>query len=441
MSKWLRTLREAQRIKETKSGGWDGPYGGQVNTGSTDSEQADINTYGGIRKVGILQPYISSNSWIRVNPESGTSVVLQHRADTKDPQIVGYEDRKTDQRITDYKAGLGFYRPLREGEIDIMSKGGGNLFLSDRGSVEIRGGPVVEVLSKDKLEISSKAPLMRRALHLNKPGELGDEERLGVVKRWGKDATTPSKIFEYNVNSVEDQGEFSQEKLLILKNRKKTFVDIRVGEVFDDKGLPVQSLKTGSQLRLKQEFRNRLDTGSFTTELDVDGNLSVTLPDSAKVGTYLKIPAGFLEIEVGLFDTSIQCGRNFTSECGRNFSVHASKRISLVAEAGIEVKSSTQNVSISAVSGSLLASGTTSLALSSSGPVAVGGSVIILNNGVKPSAGIGDAIWASPWLVEFATKYNVIAASVDPTKASNIAVPIPGLPVGIISSGSPTVLV
>lgn len=175
-------------------------------------------------------------------------------------------------------------------------------------------------LDQDELQSGAKAPLHVRNLHLHVSGELGDEERFGVVQRPDRASTFKTKFISADraidpalaasvaataatSGVVVDPGPFAKEHTRILKTGSlfpPKLLDVREGDVVDDQGNVVNLSTTNAPLRYKGEwFMDGAQAGVFFVGIDKSGNFAVNLPQEAEAGGEMIIPSGDLLITIG----------------------------------------------------------------------------------------------------------------------------------------------
>jgi len=246
-----------------------------------DSVQVEMAMVPGSSRLRALHPYIGPNSWLRVMPEKGTMVLTSRRGDDYQEEIIGYHVPQPHIRIKQYKQGLVLYRPLDEGEIEIMSAGRAYAFFGSRGDIELRGGAIRQDLSQTNLEINSIAPTYNRRLHKASPSTLGYEERFGVVKR--PDILKPNLIQNY---VRQPDLKFSLEYSRWLSTTDGLpLVDLQEGHVVDGTGLFVKQSSTGKTLRSRRQWHHKA-AGNITFEIDEEMNVffsNVTPANETKV--------------------------------------------------------------------------------------------------------------------------------------------------------------
>jgi hypothetical protein len=242
----------------------------------------------------LTHPYLGPNSWIRVMPERGTKCMISRRAEDGEPYISAYFSEATASNYTKATDESRFYyKSLREGEIDLATPGIANVFLSRRGTVEIRGGLTSLKLHSDGGEIQARSPTHTRQVLGNKRQKVGDEERFGVVQRPGAlNVKFPGQSTIRNIVETIPTF-FAKEYLRHLSSDGPiagvTLVDHREGDVYQDSGIPLLSATTGRKLRSITKYGTEVPGIITTTEVDVDGNISVSLPASAIQGLQVSV--------------------------------------------------------------------------------------------------------------------------------------------------------
>jgi hypothetical protein len=297
-----------------------------VITGDHDinEEKVGVAYYAGQRKLPTLHPYLGSDSWIRTGAEGGQPVLAAQRPDSAAPELLAYAPKEQDVRTETYKSGVGLYRPINPGEIEIHSKGTAQTFYSQRPLLEQRGGLIRNWLDQDNLESGSRSPIHVRHLHLKRSGEVGDEERFGVVSRPDGSSRIARKYVRADrvidpilgagfvasavtAGVVAEPGPWAKEYTRVIRSGAifpEKLVDHREGDVIDDAGDPVNLTSSGKPLRMKAEyFADSLFGGVFFVGIDQDGNFSVAAPDEASVGGDVTIPAGDLLVTIGASHT------------------------------------------------------------------------------------------------------------------------------------------
>lgn len=295
---------------------------------SSNSEKEEITYSSGFNsaKIPVTHPYFGPNSWIRIMPERGTKCLIDRRAEDGEPFISSYIGENTAQSyIKSTEDEEFYYRSLREGEVDIASPGIANAFFSRRGTLELKGGATSLNLSHENLEISARAPTHTKAILGNKRQEVGDEERFGVVVRPGsQNIKFPGQPTIRNI--VEKLPLFyAKEYLRIIRSDGPiagvTLIEHREGDVYDDSGLPITSKNSGRNLRSQTKYGTEVPGITTDVEIDVDGNITVSLPPSAIKGLALNV--------LGPGNVEFTIGKDFLATVTKNVALQVLSNISM----------------------------------------------------------------------------------------------------------------
>lgn len=325
--------RQAERDFQNRQG-LIGPFEGLIEEIVSREDTVGIS-YGPTRnrRMPIQHPFIGSNSWIRSVPDIGSRVLMQNRFDTGQAEVFKTLPIGSLDRATSYFDQQSTYRELNPGEHDIASQGFGSIYLNRRGGIDMfAGAGVNRRMQRDNLEIIEQAPTHREQLFLWSPGTIGDEQRLGIVKRW----KTP--IEEFFVQS--DENFLSEHFLQILNpsGAQPTVLLRRTeGHVYDDAGLAIRQFSTQNNLR-HQEFLYT-DTDEFKRyEVDVNGNSLEVFPSVATIGKEVRIPNGSYTAQIGVDrdmtinrDERVIVGQNIQYTVGRDVSYNVTRDFNIVA--------------------------------------------------------------------------------------------------------------
>lgn len=258
---------------------------------STSTEEVNVSGFGVGKATRVTHPYMGVRSWIRVMPEPGTAAVVAVRGDTAEPEISYYWSGLPWNKVKEYLAGQGHYRPLNIGEIEVSSYGLSQAYFSRRGNLRLRGGVTTIWASNDELETGSKAPTHRRLLHDHSHNDIVSEERYGVMWRKGDDHT--KRIYPKKNSS------FAKEYIRSLTYSGVPYIlfQHQEGHVFNSAGEEVTS-PAGYGLRL---YKRWWDSSNSVISHMVDENSNVwwILTDKATVGWTTKIPKGTFRLEAG----------------------------------------------------------------------------------------------------------------------------------------------
>jgi hypothetical protein len=350
MGDWIRREKRIQDRNSRLTGNGiaaGGIFQGLIDSTSGEHQSAKLSYSGGMSNIPLPMPFESSSSWIRSIPNTGAAALLAYRGDTQEPTFIRYLNDEPSKRLSDYNGGLNLYRPLVSGEHEIHSSGNAQSYYSQRPLLEQRGGVIRSWLDQDKAEAGQRAPIHTRQLHGYKSNAVGDEERIGVVRRPKKlnlanaallGTTTSSNFYTYPYPDFSLPGgvpaafgllseavgaaseaasaitglykirPFAKEYLRVIKNdlhvgtgSAKVFlppthlVDIREGQVFDDEGKQVTG-ESGAYLRAKHEYFTTLND-STKMEIDDLGNIVWSLSLGATEGWLTKVPFGAWKLE------------------------------------------------------------------------------------------------------------------------------------------------
>lgn len=304
------------------------PFMSQVTAIDGYRERATINTPVGEAYVFSSQPFMSTNSWIRGIPESGSVVNLGFDGSSRRLTMLGYGGFSNRTQAEAYTAGTFHYRDLLPGEIEISSKGMAQAYFGERGLLAFRGGVTYGHYSQDRLESMQNAPTHVRQLHRHAPRELGDEERFGLVKRPHPTNSSREKWFK-----VSNNARFAHEYYRSLKpgsGDPSILVEHIEGDVLDEDGEPIRSSRTGKNLRAKSDYYTTNEE-TLTISIDEDGNFDINLPSDATEGGRIRIPDGGLRITVE---------KNFEVNTTENISGEAERKVTFTGQRGVELKTS-----------------------------------------------------------------------------------------------------
>lgn len=246
------------------------------------------------RRMPVQHPYVGENSWVRSMPEVGSLFLMQNRFDTGQPEAIKAIPTFSAQKADDFQSALNFYRPIQSGEHDIASSGQAFAFFGSRGHLDLRSGANIKVqLNRDEQDLTSAAPTHRRNFLYQTVGEMGDEERFGIIKRW----TTASEEFY-----VKDGDNFVAEHYRHLKNPAKSGPAVLLkhteGHVYDDDGEVIKHTTTALALRSQHLWYTTTDE-FLAHEIDKDGNMLFNFPSTATTGMEVQIPQGSYRKVIG----------------------------------------------------------------------------------------------------------------------------------------------
>lgn len=282
--------------------------------------------------VPITHPYLGQASWIRIMPDQGTKCYIGRRSPDGDPFITAYLSEGSSERYVKSTREERFHcRSLREGEIDISSPGAASVFTSRKGTLELKGGIVSVTLSPADLEISARSPTHTRAILGNKRQAVTDEERFGVVVRPGSlNSDIPSPFRDATIRNVVQKLPtiYAKEYLRVISSDGPIpgvfLVDHREGDVYDDDGTSIDSKTTKRALRSRTRYGTEIPGLSTDVEIDVDGNVALSLPETAITG---------LDVDVALGDINLDAGKDFIATASLNASISAQLGVRLESKA------------------------------------------------------------------------------------------------------------
>lgn len=298
--------REASRVRADLQGKL-GPFEGLVVSVQGSSDTMGV-AFGPTRErpMPIQHPFNGATSWIRSMPEQGTKFLMQNRFDTGQPEALKTIPQSAGQQSLDYSNGLNLYRNLDSGEHDIASAGAALAFFGKRGHLDLRsGGNIKSQLSRESQSITQGAPTFVRELLYHNVGEMGDEERIGIVKRW----TTAIDEFY-----PQKDGKFVAEHYVQVANPAGSapavlFQSIE-GNVYDDDGEEQVHFTSSVALR-SQKFWYTTTDDFVRQEIDQNGNWLLAFPSTATQGYELLIPQGTYKSDIGL-DWDVTVGRDYS---------------------------------------------------------------------------------------------------------------------------------
>ena len=284
-------VEEDRRYEQYKS--LLAPFETTLQAISIDTEIGNFTHYGNrSTNLNLIHPYVGTTSWVRAQPEGGTTYVAAFRSDQGAPQLLNTVQSESRKRIAGFKETNNLYRPLFSGEIELNSVGTSQLFLSRRPLGEFRGGLITRWADQDKLTSGDRAPLHHRQFLQNRSNDIVDESRTGIVSR-PKDNAGTFSTWERCYPKV--RGNFAAEDYIHLQNpaNQDPVVLFRrhTGHVLDAKGTPQRQTRTQNALRHIEEYFANDDT-STSMQIDEKGNMAVLLAEAASEGYELSIPTG-----------------------------------------------------------------------------------------------------------------------------------------------------
>lgn len=284
---WQSENWKNRRQSKSLSQGLDRPYGSRVSSVSPDNERAIIKNWSTKgRLFPIPHPFVSIGAWIRAMPQEGTQYLTVTRSDSNTPQMTGtfYDDSSS--RLNRYRSGIGMYRPLLPGEIEMHSIGQSQVYLTRRSILNTRAGIIERTSNQDELKTFDRAPIHHKTFFLNKSGTLGDEHKVGIVERY---RNSWQKFYP------KQNEKFLAEEFFELKNPGKESPAIMFrqqrGHVVDADGAPINHAVTSLPLRYQAIYFANDDTDT-RFEVDQLGNYLIRLSPAAADGYQLEVPNG-----------------------------------------------------------------------------------------------------------------------------------------------------
>lgn len=302
--KWLNRLSEAERVDRDNRQGLDKPYGSIVDTVSGDTEKVIVTNWATRgRELSLPHPFISSGAWIRAIPEIGAEYSTATRADDIDPMLISTIGKDLYKRVEAYRKGVGYYRPLVPGEIEISSRGLSQAYYATRPYQATRAGMLTREMSQDNLTISDRAPIHQRRFLSHDSSGLGDEHRIGLVSR-------PKNSWERLYPKL--NGKFMAEEYISIANPSKANPSVlftyQRGHVVDKAGTPIKQKRTSLPLRYMAHYSANDDTIT-SNEIDQNGNIAISLAQAATEGYSIDIPNGSYRAAIKK-DVDINIGGN-----------------------------------------------------------------------------------------------------------------------------------
>lgn len=326
---WRTIARDMRKRTGEDESGAEKSSEAYIEAVSPTEERVVVDGYGQGKVADVLHPYRSTLSWVRVMPEPGTYVETSVRGDTGDVQIDRYKAPHSKKRTENYENRLSHYRTLKPGEGEITSPGLAQLFWSQGGTLNVRGGATFGWLSNEDLEIGWKAPTHTRILHDHQTGKLLSSERFGVVVRTGD--TLADRVYPRT------NGAFSREYSRVLAGGSSPAIlsSLQEGDVLDDNGDPVLS-PIQTKLRMIHSWYDKSDLPAFI-KMDELTNTWIVLTDEATTGLTLQIPKGSVRFEIG--EDLRMAARQVVELSGDMVTIYASSILNLKAPKAINIES------------------------------------------------------------------------------------------------------
>lgn len=327
----------------------------------------------------ISHPFVSGESWFRGMPSVGTRCTVSFNKSMNRYEFVSYTQtsEQATNRITKYKKKKSLYRPLQEGEFELMSSGTVNEFFGSRPVKTGRAGPVTWSYDGDKLEATTTAPTTIIRGHRNQRDRIGNEIRFGAIKRpTGASTELYALTAPFSMPSA-DLYTYAYEYLVALSNDNDApLLDFRAGEVYDDSltpgipfAAPALGKKTSLPLRARYKYHVTVEPGGLPmpdmyTGIEIDnlGNVDVQLAETAVLGYSMSVPLGAIDVSSGLegkfvsklamkiastlagvvvsslLDTKISSGTAMNIEAGTSLSAKSTADMKISAGTALDVE-------------------------------------------------------------------------------------------------------
>lgn len=345
------------------------PYRGAFLTkvlAPADNERVQIDGHLGRKTISYAYPFVSTNAWIRGQPETATTMLSILGSDTNDLQPIGYYDPAKSGAATRYDAVANElrvaptsavpkilpYRSITPGDLD-MGSNFAHQFLGLQDVYQARGGLSHFAMTSQKAVVESPqfevhGPGHRTAAFLN------DEIRFGTVRRvtaTSGSATAPSLVRSSQLSSRSPtKFAFAKEHALTIGSYGFSplggkLVDHRQGNVVEDDGRLARSAQTQQELRARFRWFSLLS--ETKAEIDQSGNWSLTTSGDGFDGGSVDIPAGRFGLKVGQnvdmqsnldFKINVAAGR-FCTSANLGFDVYTRAFGDVSAEAGLAMSS------------------------------------------------------------------------------------------------------
>ena len=343
------------------------PY--QVLIASIDNQSETLTTNDDSKATNIRFPMVSDNAWMRSMPSAGIRAVVSYSVSRHRLEVIGYENNRSKEDIDAYNQGTGLYRPLLEGEHEIMSSGRATTFWGSQPVLVSRAASVSQRLDGIKLEASTRAPTFIWRGHRNRPDMIGHEMRIGSIKR-PISASKEAYALKLGSDPLNSSCIYASEFLLAINAdiTDAPLVDVRAGEVFDDyltPGFPMANPRLGTNnlpLRYDAKYFVTLEPGTIPapqqyteTEIDSLGNVTLTLSKLSIIGLAIKAPLGSILAKCGLDMTlnadggiTLQALGQLTLKSATGIDISTPSTISISGDQGIALKSLAGPISINA---------------------------------------------------------------------------------------------
>jgi hypothetical protein len=257
-----------------------GEIKGVTSTGNFSGQMPEIASGGGRIAVGY-------------SPQG--CLVMRNRNQAQ-PTVVATVTPDLQTQLTKYRAGVGFFRPLEAGAVELRSAGLAGVFADNYGTLELRGGVAMGTISHERLAVEWRAPCHRRLMHTNNDYLGGDAEVFGTVMRH----LNPLDPLPQPLPEPTNPTSFAKEYSRTLSGPLTKATNVREGTVLlDDLGLPLLSGK-GVPLRAIHEYGGLVPGASSSWKVDQIGNMEFTTGVTAVAGVSFSSLTGMFSVLAGL---------------------------------------------------------------------------------------------------------------------------------------------
>lgn len=330
MEHWSSAMDRARARPAEERDGAKKPTQAYFSAVAPTTEQAVATNFAAGEPIDLSHPAMGVRSWIRFMPEEGSSAVVSQRSDTATSEVVYWSGSRAQTKIDAYLRGVGHYRVLDLGEVEISSAGLAQAHFTRRGRLALRGGTTRGWLSNDEQEIGWKAATQRRLLHDHQHSNaLVGEERYGLVWRY-QDDDYSQRVY------IKKDGDYAREYLrsLSFEGTPGELAVYREGLLYDFEGEEMTG-PTGAHLRVYGRWANADGTGKVSYDMDEDGNIWWQQPATATTGYTFNSKKGTIRLKAG---DKMQLGADNDVEfSGQNMTIHARGIMTLKSDAAINI--------------------------------------------------------------------------------------------------------
>ncbi len=311
---WSVAARQARLNQNKQNLPFRGVVFAKVTAPVADREEVVVDSFLGQKTISYAYPFSSTNSWIRGQPEEGTTVVTVIGGDSKDIQPISYFDPGKANKVAAYvaaanqlranPAGLQAttppYRNLTPGDVD-MASNFAQTFLGLRDVHQSRGGLSHWTLTSQRARLETPLFEVLGSQHAASR-VLNDEIRFGTVRRVTplSNPALPSLV-KGPLPATNDPTRFpfAKEFSMVLDwyGLPGRLLDHRQGIVVEDDGTLARGQKTQRNLRARWRWASLVDT--TRAEIDEGGNWYLGTSLEGTDGGAVEIPTGSFLLDVG----------------------------------------------------------------------------------------------------------------------------------------------